>query len=310
MEIFGGILRAIPGAASQGVLWGIMTLGVYLTYKVLGYSDLTVDGSFATGGAVSAMLIMQGMNPFVTLVFATAAGMLCGILTGLLHTWFKIPAILSGILLMIALYSINMRIMGGKANIPLLGEDTIVTIIMDKFGVSMNTATLIIGLALSAILIAILYWFFGTELGSAIRATGNNEAMVRALGASTDQMKILGLLLSNGLVSLSGALVAQAQGYANVQMGTGAIIIGLASVIIGEVIFGVRFSFSYKLASVVVGSVLYRVIIAMVLQFGLSTNDLKLFTAVVVAAALGFPVFQNWLRERFPTKKKEGAPLC
>ncbi|MEG0853018.1 MAG: ABC transporter permease, partial [Angelakisella sp.] len=183
MEILGGILRAIPGAASQGVLWGIMTLGVYLTYKVLGYSDLTVDGSFATGGAVSAILIMNGMNPFLTLIFATAAGILCGIMTGLLHTWFKIPAILSGILSMIALYSINVRIMDNKANLPLLGEKTVISIIQESFGVSMNVATLIVGAALGAVLIALLYWFFGTEVGSAIRATGNNEAMVRALGA-------------------------------------------------------------------------------------------------------------------------------
>ncbi|MEG0754141.1 MAG: ABC transporter permease [Angelakisella sp.] len=310
MEILGGILRAIPGAASQGVLWGIMTLGVYLTYKVLGYSDLTVDGSFATGGAVSAILIMNGMNPFLTLIFATAAGILCGIMTGLLHTWFKIPAILSGILSMIALYSINVRIMDNKANLPLLGEKTVISIIQESFGVSMNVATLIVGAALGAVLIALLYWFFGTEVGSAIRATGNNEAMVRALGASTDVMKILGLLLSNGLVALSGALVAQSQGYADVGMGTGAIVIGLASVIIGEVIFGVRFSFAYKLGSVVVGSVLYRVVIAVVLQMGLRTTDLKLFTAVVVAIALGFPVFRNWLRERFPQKKKAGEPTC
>lgn len=310
MEILGGILRAIPGAASQGILWGIMTLGVYLTYKVLDYADLTVDGSFATGGAVSAILIINGMNPFLTLVFATAAGILCGVITGLLHTWFKIPAILSGILSMIALYSINVRIMDNKSNIPLLGEDTIVSIVENSLGVSMNMATLIIGGVLAAVLIAILYWFFGTELGSAIRATGNNEAMVRALGASTDRMKILGLLLSNGLVALSGALVAQAQGYANVQMGTGAIVIGLASVIIGEVIFGARFSFAYKLASVVVGSVLYRIVIAVVLQMGLSTTDLKLFTALIVAIALGFPVFRTWLRERFPQKKKAGEPTC
>lgn len=304
-----GVFRAMPGAAAQGVIWGIMVLGVYLTYRVLDYADLTVDGSFATGGAVSAVMIMGGMNPVLSLIFATLAGMLCGLCTGLLHTWIKIPPILSGILTMLALYSINIRIMK-KANLPLLGEDTIVTTMQEKFGLSLNNATIVVGIIIAASLIAILYWFFGTEIGSAIRATGNNEAMVRALGVSTNLMKILGLVLSNGLVGLSGALVAQQQGYADVQMGQGAIVMGLASVIIGEVIFGARFNFAYKLASVVIGSVLYRVIISAVLQMGLPSTDLKLLTAAIVVLALGFPLFWKWLRERFPSKKKEGKLVC
>lgn len=303
MNILGGIIRAIPGAATQGILWGVMTLGVYLTYKVLDYADLTVDGSFATGGAVSAILIIGGMNPFLTLVLSTLAGMLCGFVTGVLHTKLKIPAILSGILSMIALYSVNIRIMG-KANLPLLGEDTVITIVGDMIGLTAGNTTLLIGIAIVVAIVALLYWFFGTELGSAIRATGNNEAMVRALGGNTNLMKILGLMLSNGLVALSGALVAQSQGYAAVDMGTGAIMIGLASVIIGEVIFGIRFSFAYKMASVVIGSVLYRIVIAVVLQLGLRSTDLKLLTAIIVAAALGLPVFKSWLRDVKPQKEK------
>ena len=299
MSILESILLSIQGAASQGVLWGVMTMGVYLTYKVLDYADLTVDGSFATGGAVSAILTVggtqllpEGINPFLTLLAALLAGMLCGAATGILHTGFKIPGILSGILSMIALYSINIRVMG-KANISLLGEDTVVTILMDATGLSANWVSLLLGLGVSALLIGVLYWFFGTEIGCCIRATGNNEYMVRALGGNTDMMKIIGLMMSNGLVALSGALVAQSQGYADVGMGTGTIVVGLASVIIGEVIFGVRFSFAYKLASVVLGSVLYRIIIAVVLQLGLKSTDLKLLTAVIVALALAIPVLKK-----------------
>lgn len=286
-----GVLLAIEGAISQGVLWGIMTLGVYITYKVLDYADLTVDGSFALGGAVSAVMIVKGMNPFFSLFFAIFAGMLSGVVTGFLHTKLKIPAILSGILSMIALYSINIRIMG-QANISLLGEDTIINSIGSGTSFSNNTISLIIGVVCSFIIITLLYWFFGTEIGSAIRATGNNEYMVRALGANTNTMKIIGLLLSNGLVALSGALVAQSQGYADVGMGTGTIVVGLASVIIGEVVFGKRFSFAYKLMAVVCGSIIYRIIIAVVLQLGMKSTDLKLLTAVIVALALASPIIK------------------
>lgn len=286
------ILLAMQGALSQGILWGIMTMGVFLTFKVLDYADLTVDGSFALGGAVSAVLIVNGMNPFLTLLIATLAGVASGVVTGFLHTKLKIPAILSGILSMIALYSVNMRIMG-QSNIPLLGESTVVSMVSDVFSFSKSIITMFIGLFFVAAIIAILYWFFGTEIGCAIRATGNNEYMVRALGANTDAMKITGLFLSNGLVALSGALVAQSQGYADVGMGTGTIVIGLASVIIGEVVFGVKHSFGYRLFSVVCGSVIYRMIIAIVLQLGMKTTDLKLLTAVIVAAALSIPVIKN-----------------
>ena len=284
------ILLAIEGAISQGVLWGLMTLGVYITFKILDFADMTVDGSFALGGAVSAVLIVKGVNPWVSLLPAILAGMIAGGITGMLHTKIKIPGILAGILTMIALYSVNIRIMG-QANTSLLGEDTVITILNSVMGGSMNTLALVIGLIVSIIIISALYWFFGTELGSAIRATGNNEYMVRALGTNTDTMKIIGLMVSNGLVALSGAFVAQSQGYADVGMGQGTIVIGLASIIIGEVVFGNRFNFAYKLGAVVGGSVIYRIIIAVVLQLGMKSTDLKLFTAIIVAVALAIPVF-------------------
>lgn len=283
------ILLAIEGAISQGVLWGLMTLGVYITFKILDFPDMTVDGSFALGGAVSAILIVKGVNPWLALLPAVLAGMIAGGITGLLHTKIKIPGILAGILTMIALYSVNIRIMG-QANTSLLGENTVITILNSMIGGSMNTLALIIGLIVSIIIIIALYWFFGTEVGSAIRATGNNEYMVRALGTNTDTMKIIGLMVSNGLVALSGAFVAQSQGYADVGMGQGTIVIGLASIIIGEVVFGNQFNFAYTLAAVVGGSVIYRIIIAVVLQLGMKSTDLKLFTAIIVAVALAIPV--------------------
>ena len=287
-----GILLAMQGAASQGVLWGIMTLGLYITFKILDFADMTVDGSFALGGSLGAVLIVSGMNPFLSLLCAALAGACAGLATGVLHTKLRIPGLLAGILTMIALYSINIRVMG-KANIPLIGATTILTSIEQVFGLSKTMSSLSLGIAFSACIVAAMYWFFGTELGSAIRATGNNERMVRALGVNTDTMKNLGLMLGNALVALSGAMVAQSQGYADVGMGTGTIVIGLASIIIGEVIFGKRFSFWYQLLSVVLGSVIYRVIIAIVLQLGLKSTDLKLLTAVIVAIALALPVLRT-----------------
>lgn len=295
------VLLAIHGAASQGILWGVMALGVYITYRLLDLADLTVDGSFATGGAVSAVLIVRGVDPFLSLGAALLVGALTGLVTGLLHTKVKIPAILSGILSMIALYSINLRIMG-QANTPLLGERTILTTLGGLLpGFSDNSLALILGISFTVLIIAALYWLFGTEIGCCIRATGNNENMVRALGGNTDNTKIIGLMLSNGLVAFSGAMVAQSQGYADVGMGTGTIVIGLAAVIIGRVIFGSRFNFAYKLLSVVLGSVVYRIIIAIVLQMGwFSTNDLKLLTAVMVTIALGVPVVKGKLSAARP----------
>jgi putative ABC transport system permease protein len=241
MDFFQALPGAIQGAVSQGILWSIMTLGVYITFKVLDFPDLTVDGSFATGGAVTAILVSHGVNPFLSLLLSLLAGMACGYVTGFLHTKLEIPGILAGILTMIALYSVNLRIMG-QSNTPLLGVATIFSVISGLIpGITANILSMIIGLVFTLVVIILLYWFFGTEMGCSIRATGNNEYMVRALGVNTDKMKIIGLVLSNGLVGLSGAMVAQNQGYGDVQMGTGTIMIGLASVIIGEVLMGNRF---------------------------------------------------------------------
>src|SRR5574344_2850500 len=297
------ILLAMQGAVSQGVLWGIMTLGVYLTFRILNIADMTCDGSFALGGSTCAVLIVHGCDPLLALVVSFLVGMIAGLATGLLHTKLKIHEILAGILTMIALYSINIRIMG-RANTPLLGVTTVMSRIQSWTGLSTTLASLIVGTVFSAAIIFILYWFFGTEIGSALRATGNNEHMVRALGVDTDNMKILGLMISNGLVALSGALVAQSQGYADVGMGTGTIVIDLASIIIGEVVFGKHFGFWYTLLSVVFGSIIYRIIIAIVLQLGVKSSDLKLLTAIIVAVALSVPV----VKERIARRRRTANP--
>ena len=304
-----GILLAVQGAASQGVLWGIMALGLYITFKVLDFADLTVDGSFALGGAVSAVLLVNGWNPVLSLLVAFLAGGISGIVTGLLHTKLEIPGILAGILTMIALYSINIRVMG-QANTPLLGVDTLMSQLEVAFGIDRTLSSLISGLLFSVIIILVLYWFFGTELGSVIRATGNNERMVRAQGVNTDNMKIIGLMISNALVALSGAMVAQSQGYGDVGMGTGTIVIGLASIIIGEVIFGKRFSFWYQLLAVVLGSIIYRIIIAVVLQLGLKSTDLKLLTAIIVALALALPVLKKRFKKTNAVPQPQGGQTC
>ena len=293
MYLLNSIGLSVYSAIAQGVLWSIMALGVYITFKVLDYADMTVDGSFALGGSVSAVMIVAGLPPILAIVIATICGMAAGAITAVMNTKLKIPAILSGILTMIALYSINIRIMG-QANTPLLGKPTLMKQVSKLMTFNNNnTISLIIGVVFCVVIVAFLYWFFGTEIGSAIRATGNNEYMVRALGVNTDSMKILGLVLGNALVAMSGALVSQSQGYADVGMGTGTIVIGLASVIIGEVIFGKNFSFIFKLLSVIAGSVLYRIVIAIVLQLGLEATDLKLLTAVIVASALSLPVIKS-----------------
>lgn len=299
------VILAIQGAFSQGVLWSVMTLGVYLTFRILDIADLTVDGSFATGGAVAGILVFKGFNPYLALMVAFFVGMICGFVTGLMHTKLKIHVLLASILTMIALYSINIRIMG-RANTPLLGAATMITPLTNA-GLSATTASLIIGAVFVIVIVAVMYWFFGTELGAAIRATGNNAPLMRALGVNTDNVKMLGLALANGLVALSGALVAQSQGYADVGMGTGTIVIGLASIIIGEVVFGSRFAFWYTLISVVLGSVVYRIIIAVVLQLGLKSTDLKLLTALIVAAALSMPVIKSNISRK--KSRKAGASL-
>lgn len=286
----GGIMLAMQGAVSQGVLWGIMVLGVYITYKILDIADLTVDGSFALGGCVCAVLIVEkGMDPLLSLILATAAGMAAGAVTGLLHTLFDIPAILAGILTQIGLWSVNLRIMG-KSNVPLLKVDTIFSRIVDFFAVRQSAVSLVIGILIAVLIIVFLYWFFGTEIGSSMRATGNNEDMIRALGVNTKVTKLLALMVSNGLVGLAGGLVCQSQKYADIGMGTGAIVIGLAAIVIGDVLMGKLKAFGSKLTSAVVGCVVYFLIRAIVLQLGMDANDMKLLSAVIVALALCIPV--------------------
>lgn len=296
------LLMAIFGAASQGLTWAVLALGVFITFRILDFPDMSCEGSFALGGSISAVLMVKlGWNPFLTLIVAVLAGMAAGMITGFLNTKLKIPAILAGILTMVGLYSINLRIMG-QANTSLIGQSTIITMIKEQLpeasslgirdGILQTLVTAGVGLLFTLIIIGFLYWFFGTEIGCCIRATGNNPAMVRAQGVNTDKMKIFGLVISNGLIALAGALVTQSQGYADVGMGVGAIVIGLASIVIGEVLLKLK-NFAGKLLALAIGSVLYRCIIALVLQLGLDTNDLKLLTAIVVAVALSVPMFRK-----------------
>lgn len=288
------LCNALPGAAAQGIIWGIMAIGVYITYRILDVADLTVDGSLATGGAVCVMLIRMGMNPWLALLCAMTAGMLAGLVTGLFHTRCGIPAILSGILTQLALYSVNLRIMDSKAN-QAIGVDKYDLLVSQRYVRALTLDNpLPLLLVLTAAVILALYWFFGTEKGSAIRATGANANMARAQGIDTDANVVLGLMLSNGLVALSGALLAQYQGSADVNMGRGAIVIGLAAVIIGEVVFGKMFTnFGLKLLAVSVGAVIYYIVLQIVLQLGLNTNDLKLITALIVALALAVPYWKG-----------------
>jgi len=279
--------QVLLGALSLGLLWSIMALGVYITYRILNIADLTVEGTLTLGAAVTAQMIYAGQSPFLGMMLSFGAGLLAGLATGLLHTKLKIPALLSGILTMIALYSINLRVMG-KANLSLLRLGTAYTVIGEWLGLDKTWAVIAAGAVMSLALVFILYWFFGTELGSAIRATGNNPNMVRAQGIHTDTTVILGLMVSNGLVALSGSLIAQSQNYADVQMGVGAIVIGLASLIIGEVLFA-RNNFLSRLLSMILGAVSYRIIIALVLRLGMPADDLKLFTALTVVVALFLP---------------------
>jgi len=283
-------IASLPGACAQGIIWGIMALGVYMTFRILNVSDLTVDGSLATGGAVCIMLMKAGINPWIAIIAAMIVGMVAGLITGLLHTKCKIPAILAGILTQLALYSINLRIMGSKANQP-ISVDKYKLIVSQRFVRTMgiNNPILIL-VVFAAIVVMILYWFFGTEKGSTIRATGNNVNMARAQGINTDSNIVFGFMIGNGLVALSGALLAQYQGATDVNMGRGAIVIGLAAVIIGEVLFGKIFiNFGLRMSAVVIGAIIYYAILQLVLTFGLNTNDLKLITAIIVAIFLTVP---------------------
>ena len=296
MNFFSALLNSLPGAVGQGLIWGLMAIGVYLTFRILDVADLTVDGSLATGGAVCVMLIRGGVNPWIAVLAAFIAGALAGLATGFFHTKCGIPAILAGILTQLALYSINLRIMGGKSN---------QTVSVDKYDLlasqryvrelGLNNPLPLMLLVL-AVVIGILYWFFGTERGCAIRATGANPSMARAQGINTDANIVLGLALSNGLVAFSGGLLAQYQGSADVNMGRGAIVIGLAAVIIGEVLFGKIFrNFALRMFSVGIGAIIYYIVLQIVLQLGLNTNDLKLISALIVAVFLAIPYWKSKL---------------
>lgn len=299
MEFLVSLLNSMPGAAAQGMIWGIMAIGVYITYRILDVADLTVDGSLATGGAVCVMLMRAGCNTWVAVLCAFGAGMLAGLVTGLFHTACGIPAILAGILTQLALYSVNLRILGagtgmGKAN-QAISVDKYKLLVSQRYvrEVSVSNPLLLL-LLVTAVIIAILYWFFGTELGCSLRATGANQQMARAQGINTNFNIVLGLMVSNGLVAVSGGLLAQYQGAADVGSGRGAIVIGLAAVIIGEVIFGKVFrNFALKLLAVSIGAILYYIVIQVVLRLGLSTDDLKLLTALVVALFLAIPYWKG-----------------
>ena len=296
------LLNALPGAVSQGVIWGIMAIGVYITYRILDVADLTVDGSIATGGAVAAMLIISGCNVWVALAAAFVAGMLAGFVTGVFHTFMGIPAILSGILTQLALYSINLRIMGNKANVALsVNKYNLLVSSRNARALSLENPLLVLAIFTVA-LIAVLYWFFGTERGCSLRATGANANMARAQGINTNFDKVVGLMLSNGIVALAGGLLTQYQGFSDVGMGRGAIVIGLAAVIIGEVVFSKVFhNFGLKLLAVSLGAIIYYIVIQVVLWLGLNTDDLKLLTALVVAIFLATPYW----KAKYFTKKRE-----
>lgn len=288
MSFIASMLKMLPDAAAQGLIWGILAIGVFITYKLLDFSDLTVDGSICTGGAVAALLIINGVPVAVAMIAAFCAGALAGLVTAILHTQMGIPPILAGILTQLALYSINLRIMG----------KSMLAVSVDMFDLLVSVrnqqSSCLVALLFVAAIIALLYWFFGTELGCAIRATGANGNMSRAQGINTDFMKIVGLILSNGLVGLSGGLYTQYLGSVTVNMGRGAIVIGLAAVIIGEVLFSKVFrNFALRLTGVVIGAIIYYVVIALVIQLGLNTDDLKLFSAAFVALALFIPRWKD-----------------
>lgn len=300
------LVKNLPGGVAQGLIWGLMALGVYITFRLLDVADLTVDGSFTTGGAVTVMLILAGVPAWAALLIAVIAGMLAGLCTGLLHTKLGIPAILAGILTQFSLYSINLRIMGMAAN---------KAVSVDKFSLVLSSrsisAAILTGAIIALALIALFYWYFGTEQGSALRATGSNQNMSAAQGINVNRMKVLGLSLSNGIVALSGGLMAQYQGFADVNMGRGAIVIGLAAVIIGEVlaraILGKHLNFFGTLSFTVIGGVIYYAVVVIVLWLRLDSNYLKLFTAIIVAVFLAVPYLRAKRLNSFGRLKRKAA---
>ncbi len=309
MSFLTGLLNSMPSAISQGLIWGIMAIGVYVTYKILDVADLTVDGSLCTGGAMCIIMLVNGKPMWLALLCAILVGMLAGLVTGLFITKFGIPAILAGILTQLALYSVNLHIMGygttsfSKSNLP-VSVDKYNLIVSSRYVRELSLRNpIVVVLIFVIIVIAILYWFFGTELGCSIRATGANVNMARAQGINTDKTKVIGLVISNALVTLSGALLAQYQGFSDINMGRGAIVIGLAAVIIGEVIFSKVFkNFALKLFACVIGAIIYYAVIQFVLKLGLSTDDLKLLTALVVAIFLAIPYWNSM--------RKKGSKTC
>ncbi len=306
MGILGQLINALPGSISQGLIWGIMAIGVYITYRILDVADLTVDGSFATGGAVAVVLILKGYNLWLAMLIAFIAGLAAGAITGLLHTLMGIPPILAGILTQLSLYSINLKIMD-KANqsVNVNQTDLLVSLRWVK-EFAFHNPLITVGVVL-VILIAVLYWFFGTEMGCAIRATGANLNMSRAQGINTNFNKVLGIMLSNGLVAFSGAFLAQYQGFADVKMGQGAIVIGLAAVIIGEALFGKIFkNFALKLLAVAFGSIIYYIVIQAVITLGFDANLLKLLSAAIVAIFLAIPYWKRQYKEKHMRKAKGG----
>lgn len=311
MNFFSSVLSSLPGACAQGLIWGLMAIGLYITYKVLDVADLTVDGTMTLGGAVCAILVTNGVSAWLAMPAAICAGMLAGLLTGLFHTKMGIPVILAGILTQLGLYSVNLRVLGfgtpagTRSNLP-VSVDKYDLLISSRYlegGVPFWQHPIFVAAVFAAAMIALLYWFFGTEIGCGIRATGANAQMSRAQGINTDRNKVIGLMISNGIVALSSALYAQYQGFADVNAGRGAIVIGLAAVIIGEVIFGKIFrNFALRLAASVIGAILYFVVIQFVLKLGLDSNDLKLLTALVVAFFLAVPFWKGKLASRRAAK--------
>ena len=298
------LITALPGAAAQGLIWGIMAIGVYITFRILDIADLTVDGTLCTGGAVCIMMMLSGHNVWVSMLVATGAGLLAGLATGIFHTFMGIPAILAGILTQLSLYSVNLKIMGKANQVINVDKFNLLVSLRRVKGVALTQNTLFFFFFMIIILIAVLYWFFGTELGCSLRATGCNPSMSRAQGINTDRNKVLGLMLSNGLVALSGAPLTQYQGFADINMGRGSIVIGLAAVIIGEAIFSRIFrNFALKLLSVVFGSILYYLVLQIVIWMGIDTDLLKMLSALVVAFFLAFPYWKG----KYFTKAKQGG---
>lgn len=294
------LLASMPGAVAYGIIWGIMAIGVYITFRILDVADLTVDGSMATGGIVLAVLVKNGTNIYLAVAISFLAGCLAGLVTGIFHTFFGIPAILAGILTQLSLYSVNLRISSKNSNVAVSARNLDHVLLTSGD----NVKSIIVCVIFAVVTIAVLYWFFGTEVGSSIRATGCNQAMARANGINTKFNVIFGLVISNGLVALSGALYAQYQGFADINMGRGAIVIGLAAVIVGEVVFGKIFrNFALKLFAVTLGGIIYYIVQNIVVWMGLDANDLKLLSAVVVAIFLGLPYWQKQAKSKFAAKQ-------